>query len=153
LFRLPTRVPLIVHERRDVWGRQVRPRVAELPVRLVASRSADDLLAAVAGTTSPVIVLSLGARPVEGLDLLDRALQAAPDAIAVVLDPTGEPGLARLAREIGATLVLPTETRPPVLLDLLRRWVRLAAARAAAGGWSSAHEPEPDLLDALCPAV
>jgi hypothetical protein len=150
---LPTRVPVIVQERRGVWGRQIRPRVAGLPVRLVESRSADDLLAAVAGSACPVIVLTLGNRPAEDLDLLDRALQTAPGALTLVLDPTGQPDVARLARQIGATLVLPVETRPPVLLDLLLRWVRLAAARAEAEGWSSGNEPEPDLLASIDPAV
>jgi DNA-binding NarL/FixJ family response regulator len=150
---LPTRVPLIVHERRDVWGRQLRPHVGGLPVRLVESRSAEDLLAAAAGSAAPVILLALGSRAVEGLDLLDRVLQAAPDALVAVLEPAGEPAVTRLARQFGATLVTPAETRPPALLELLRSWVRLAVARTEADGWSAGSEPAADLLDEFCPTA
>jgi hypothetical protein len=150
---VPTCVPLVVHERRDVWGRQLRPRVAGLPARLVESRSAADLMAAIGGSACPVIVMTLGSRPAEGLDLLDRAVQAAPDALLVLMDPTGDPELARLARQLGATLVLPAETRPPVLIELLLGWICLAATRAGGDGWSSRSEPAADLIDSIGSAV
>lgn len=146
-------IPLIVHERRDHWGRHIRPRAGELSARVVETRSAADLLRAVAGTASSVIVLALGSRPAEGLELLDRVMQAAPESRVVVLDTTGDPALGRLARELGALHVLPADTRPPELLELLARWTRQATARTATAGWIAPPDRPLDPVDALLATV
>lgn len=146
---MPSPVPLILHERRDTWGRHLRPRAESLSVRLVETRSCPDLLRAVAGTAVPVVLLALDRRVAEGLRHLDQVFQLAPDALVVVLDPTGEPSVRRLASELGAVMVLPAEIRPPLLFDLLGRWLPLAATRAAAAGWVEGVDHPADSLDAL----
>lgn len=140
-------LPLVIHERLGNWARQLRPRVAAWPVRLVETRSGADLASALAGTACPIVILDLGLRPRAGLEDLDRAMQTAPLALVVVLDPESHEGVAMLARELGAALVLSGAVTPPALLALLSRWVPLAQRRTEADGWSasarSEREPEP----------
>lgn len=137
-------VPLVLHERLGNWARQLRPRLSAWPVRLVESRSASDLESALAGTACPIVILDLDLRPRAGLEDLDRAVRAAPLALLLVLDPQAHEGVAPLARELGATLVLSGVVTPPTLTALLARWIPLALRRTEADGWSVACKPEPE---------
>jgi len=138
---------LVVHERIGNWARHLRPRVAGWPVRLVETRSAADLEAAVAGVPCPLIVVDLARRPRPALEDLDRALGVAPGALALVLNPQSFDGVAVLARELGATHVIDGPATPPAVAGLLARWLPLAHQRAEAAGrpWthSPAGNPEP----------
>lgn len=138
---------LVTHERIGHWARQLRPRFADRPVRLVETRSAADLAAALAGAPWPLAVVDLARRPGAGLDDLERAIRVAPDALVLVLDPGAHEGVAPLAREIGASLVITGPTNPPAVARLLCRWLGLAGRRAEAAGWFPAPpappEPEP----------
>jgi DNA-binding NarL/FixJ family response regulator len=138
------RVPLVVHERLGTWARQLRPRVVSWPVRLIESRSAGALAAAVARAACPLVVIDLGDRPRAGLEDLDRAVRSSPNALVLVLDPTAQPSVARLARELGATHILPGTAPPPAIVALLARWLTLARRRAEADGWAGEPEPEPE---------
>lgn len=139
---MPTHLPVVIHERRGIWARQIRPRVAGWPVRVVQTRSGPALASACARAACPILVVDLTARPVDALEALDRALANAPNALSLVLEPGARPEAVALARELGATCVLPGRTLPPEVLELLGRWVPLAIARAEADGW--AVEPLAD---------
>lgn len=139
-----TSLPLIIHERLGNWARQLRPRLSAWPIRVVESRSTADLEGALAGTAFPIVVIDLSRRPRAGLEDLDRALRASPRALALVLDPGEHEGVAPLAREIGATLVLSGVATPPAVARLIARWIPLALRRAEADGWSIARKPEPE---------
>ena len=52
--------------------------------------------------------------------------------------------MATLARELGATLVLSGHVPPPVVAELLDRWLSLARRRTDADGWSARMAPEPE---------
>ncbi|HEV3167667.1 MAG TPA: hypothetical protein VGZ22_26920 [Isosphaeraceae bacterium] len=138
------RLPIITHERLGTWARQLRPRVVSWPVRLVESRSPTDLAVAMGRSACPLVVLDLGDRPRAGLEDLDRALPSAPNALILVLDPTAQPGVAPLAREIGASHVISGVATPPMVVGLLARWLPLALRRAESDGWSPMAEPEPE---------
>lgn len=142
--------PLIVHERIGTWARQLRPRVAGWPVRLVETRSASDLVAALTGSACPIGVFDLSGRFRAGLDELDRAVDLAPAGLFLAFDDTGRPELADLARELGASHVLPSTTPPPAVVAVLARWLTLARRRAEAEGWAvTPDEPRPDWLRVL----
>lgn len=144
-----TRLPLIVHERLGQWARQVRPRVAGWPVWLVETRSTEDLVQALDRSACPLVLLDLSARPHAGLEDVDRALQVSPNALLLVIDRAARPGLALVARELGATHVLQGVVPPPAVIDLLARWLPLAQRRAEADGWSVSPGPEPAAWESL----
>ncbi len=148
---MAVRLPLVIHERLGNWGRQLRPRVVGWNLRLVETRSPADLTAAVTLSACPLLVLDLADRPRVGLEDLGRAMQVAPNMLALVLDPKAYPGVAPLAREIGATHVLSGMVPPPTVASLLERWLPLARRRAEADGWSVEPEPEPEPWDDLLP--
>jgi hypothetical protein len=150
---LLVRLPLVVHERIGFWARQIRPRVVDRPVRLIESRSAPDLLAAVACSSCPILLIDLADRPAAHLDHLDRALQAAPDCLSLVLERTTDPEIHDLAIEMGATAVLPPGTTPPVVVNLLLRWIPLAQRRAERNGWTRDLAPPADPIAALLTAL
>lgn len=141
---MPPPPVLIIHERLARWARHLRPRLVGCSVRLVESRSADDLVGAARAAPCPLLLIDPHDRPGEALDALDRAFEAAPDALALVLDPGEAADFGPLARELGATLVLPARTRPPDVHELLNRWLPIARRRAAAGGWHPASETPAD---------
>jgi hypothetical protein len=147
-----TRPTVVIHERLGTWSRQLRPRLASWPIRWAETRSGPELEAAVAGPGRPIVVLDLGNRPRAGLEDLERALLAAPDALALVLDPLAHEGVPSVARELGAALVMTGVITPPSVAGLLERWLRLARRRADADGWSGDPGPEPSPWDRGGPA-
>jgi hypothetical protein len=152
-------VLLVIHERIGHWARHLRPRLADRPVRLAETRSTADLEAALvaAGVACPVVVIDLSRRVRNGLEDLGRALQLAPEALALVLDPLGHDGVALLAREIGATHVITGPTTPPTVVGLLNRWLPLAQRRGELSGWTGPAagppEPEPEPWHWLAPLL
>ncbi len=147
---------LVIHERIGTWARQLRPRLpGDPPVRLIESRSAADLDAALAGSACPVVVIDLGHRPRAGLDDLDRVLALAPDALVLVLDPKSHASAALLAREFGAAHVLSGPTTPPAVAALIARWLDLARHRTEIAGWSvsAPAPPEPEPWNWLTPLL
>ena len=135
---------VIIHERVANWSRQLRPRFQGWPIRWSETRSAPSLARASARSACPIIVVDLDRRPVAMLRDLDEALQVAPNALSMVLDPLDRDEVAATARELGATLVLPGLVVPPEVERLLRRWLPIATRRAEAEGWSASVEPEPE---------
>jgi hypothetical protein len=142
---------LVVHERLGTWGRQLRPRAVHWPVRVVETRSASELELALTGTACPIIVIDLADRLRARLEDLHRAGHVASNALTLVLDPADRPGVAALARELGATHVLSGPAPPPRVVDLLVRWLPLAKRRAGADGWSTVPAPDPEPWDGLLP--
>ncbi len=142
------RLPLVIHERHGAWSRQLRPRLAGWPIRWSESRSAADLEAALFLESCPILVVDLADRPIAGLDALGMAVVVAPNALSLVLDPGAYPGVAVVARELGATHVLSGHAPPPAVAELLARWLPLAGRRAEAEGWAagSALGSESELL-------
>lgn len=134
---------MAIHERRANWARQLRPRLADgpAPIQWAESRSAGELVAAVAGAACPVVVIDVGARPRGALEALDAAVRAAPNALVLVLDAAARPEVETFARELGATDVLGGHWPPPAVADRVARWLPLARRRAEADGWS----PNPPL--------
>src|SRR5690242_2459701 len=94
------RLPLVVHERLGVWARQLRPRTIGWPVRLVESRSAENLLAASSQSACPLVMFDLASRPLSALGELDRLMQRAPGALVLVLVPEPFDEVTTLAREL-----------------------------------------------------
>jgi hypothetical protein len=135
---------VIVHERLGEWIRQLRPRVSDRPVRWFETRSAADLEGVLTGLAFPVIVIDLRGRAASGLEDLDRAASRAPDARILVLDPEAHPGVAELARELGATHVVSGFLPPPEVADLLGRWIALALRGLEQAGWSRPTFPETE---------
>jgi hypothetical protein len=147
------RLPLVVHERLGIWARQLRPRVAAWPVHLVETRSAADLKRALARSSCPLVVLDLRDRVPAGIEDLALALQVAPNALVVVLDPSAGDGVAGLVRELGAAHVLSGVVPPPVVAELLARWLPLALHRAEADGWAPDRDPEPEPADPVAALI
>jgi DNA-binding NarL/FixJ family response regulator len=141
-----TPLVLVIHERIALWARQIRPRLADRPVRLIQTRSVSDLESVLAGSVSacPVVLIDLSGRVRNGLEGLDRALRVAPEALVLVLDPGQHEGVALLCREIGATHVIAGPVPPPDVAALLLRWLALATKRAEACGW---WRPQPETLE------
>ena len=138
---------LVVHERRGVWGRQLRPRLAGQPVRVFETRLRAELEENVTRSARPILVVVLDDRPAQAVEDMAHALAVAPGALTLVLDPRAHPLLAAAARELGATLVLPGSTPPPVVAELLVRWTALARRRADGDGWWPG--PPPATLDTI----
>ncbi len=136
---------MILHERLGNWARQLRPRLYDLPIRWFETRSIADLDAVLTGVASPIVLIDLGSRPAAGLLGLRAILRRASDARILVLDPEVHHEAAGLARELGATHLIPGFVPPPVVASLLRRWVKLAQRRIEHRGWSRALTPDPEL--------
>jgi AmiR/NasT family two-component response regulator len=128
---------VVTHERRATWARHLRPRLAAAgAVRWVESRSGSDLVRAVRGEPSPVVVIDVADRPRAMLEDLDRAAEACPTGLFLVLDPESHPGVTPLAFELGATLVMAGVIPPPRVAAMVLRWLPLARRRAEEAGWS-----------------
>jgi hypothetical protein len=138
-------VTVVVHERVAKWARQVRPHLAVHPARLIETRGAGELVAAVRQSAGAILLVDLADRPSVHLDHLDGALRANPGALSVVFERTADEGVRQLAREIGATVILPFRTTPPVVLGLLDWWIPLSLRRARDAGWT----PEPVEADPI----
>jgi len=139
-----TVTPLVIHERKGTWGRQLRPRVAGWPIRPVETRSEADLVAAARLHPFPLAVFDLSERQVSILADLATFLDHSPRAISLVLDPAKIPEAAEIAWECGATLVRSGLTRPPEVMDLLAHWSALSRQRADADGWFPADPADED---------
>ena len=146
---------LVIHERRDTWARHLRPRLLAWPIRWAETRSAADLESALAGAACPIVVIDLARRVRAGLEDLDRAMQSAPTALVLVLDPAAHEGVSVLARELGATHVISGVATPPAVADLLARWLPLAQRQAEGEGWSHAPPsvPGPEPWNWLTPLL
>ncbi len=140
-----SRLTLVIHERVGNWARHIRPRSVDWQARVIETRSGIELEAACAHSACPLLVIDLGNRLRQGLEDMDRGLLAAPNALSLVLASGDRPGLTTLARELGATHVLAGQVPPPIVLDLLSRWVILATRRTEDDGWSV--PPRVDLTD------
>jgi len=139
---------VVTHERLGTWARQLRPRLASAgPQRWTETRSGADLARVVEGTVAPLVVIDLADRPRAMLEDLDDAVQAAPEGLFLVLDPKHHPGVAGLARELGATLVFSGWTAPPQVAELLMRWLPLARIRSERDGWAAPVDPEPEFWE------
>ena len=136
---------VIIHERQGSWSRRLRHRFDRSTVRWAETRSTSALVEASRRSACPMVVLDLGDHPERSLEDLDALTTAAPDAFTLVLDPGSHPDVAPIARELGATLVLPGVVVPPEVAALLRRWLPLAGGRVLASGWwpKPLADPEP----------
>jgi hypothetical protein len=143
---------LITHERLARWARQLRARLAGLPIELVETRSRADLLHALARHPAPLLLLDLEHRPIEALDDLEAAMAAVPEVRALVLDPGRLPEVPGLCREVGAVEVLSGPVPPPVIAGRLARLLALSRERFGQDGWCPPGprrgEPGLDALDA-----
>jgi hypothetical protein len=139
-----TRVAVILHERLGHWNRQLRPRLHDRPIRWFESRSRADLDSLLTGLACPVVLIDLGLHPAAGLHDLERVLERAPDARALVLDPEDHDEVAGLARELGATHVASGYVPPPFVASLLARWIELAQRRIERDGWSRTSFPKTE---------
>jgi hypothetical protein len=146
---------LVIHERLGVWARQLRPRLADGSVRVVESRSPDDLARVLLDGSGvcPIVLIDLTRRIRAGLEDLDLARRSAPDALILILDPELIDGVALLARELGATDVLSGPATPPQVLRIVTRWLPLSRLRAESSGWASTagEPPEPEPWNWLTP--
>ncbi len=134
---------LVIHERLGYWARHLKPRLVGWPIAWAETRSTADLEAALRATACPIVVIDVADRPLAAMEDLDRAMQTAPDALALVLDPR-DYGVAPVALELGASHVMTGGVVPPAVADFLTRWVRLAQTRNEADGWSLPAEAEPE---------
>lgn len=133
-----TRVALVLHERfgTATWSAQLRPRLAGLPVRWFETRSHADLVEALTGQACPVVLIDLRNSPAEGLADLAWVSRLSSAARVLLLDPVGHEEVADLARELGATHAISGFVPPPVVANLLARWIDLAVRQSDREGWS-----------------
>jgi hypothetical protein len=136
------RAVVIVHERLGRWYRQLRPRLSDLPARWFEIRSPDDLGEVLEGLAFPVALIDLNRQPLDGLDALNLINTRAPGARTLVLDPDAHVGASDLARELGATHVCTGFAPPPLVADLIARWITLAGRGLDSAGWSRTTFPE-----------
>lgn len=139
----PPPVALILHERRGVWSRSLRPRMRDQPIRWFESRSTANLLDAARGLTAPVALIDLGDEPYGPLEDLTRLIEVAPSARSLVLDPLERPEVAESARALGASHLISGFAPPPEVAELLGRWIRIAADETARQGWSRPLPADP----------
>ena len=135
---------MILHERLGNWVRQLRPRLQNQPVRWFETRTVADLDGVLTGLACPVVLIDLGKNPASGLAALEQVLLRSPDARVLVLDPEAHPGVAGVARELGATYVISGFVPPPRLAELMARWITLALRHIDKSGWSRTAVPESD---------
>ena len=143
------RITTIVHERVSSWGRQLRPRLVDRPVRFVETRSTEELEDAAIGSACPIVVIVVPRRVRGGLEALSRLRGVAPGALCLVVEAPPVPGFAAMARELSASLVLASPTLPPDVMSWLDRWIPLALARSRAAGWSEDARTDPEPWEAL----
>ena len=139
---LLVRTAVIVHERLGRWYRQLRPRLSDRPVRWFETRSTGDLDPILPGLACPVVLIDLARQPVDGLDALSLVSTRAPGARTLVLDPDADVDARNLARELGATRICTGFTPPPLVADLIGRWIALAMRGLESAGWSRSTFPE-----------
>jgi hypothetical protein len=139
-----TRVAVILHERLGNWARELRPRLQGETIRWYETRSQADLDQVLTGLSFPVVLIDLGKHPAAGLKDLNRIVERAPDARILVLDPESQAEAAGLARELGATHVASGVVPPPVVADLLARWITLAELHKDRDGWSETPFPQSE---------
>ncbi|HEU5118322.1 MAG TPA: hypothetical protein VFT74_17020 [Isosphaeraceae bacterium] len=145
---MPTQV-LAIHERLGNWARQIRPRVASWPVRVVETRSASDLATALRQSACPLAIVDLDRWPARMLSDLERVREDSADALILVLDPDSTPGVSFLARELGATLVRSGFVSPVEVEGLLGRWLSVSRRRQSLAGWTDEAEAEPEPWDVI----
>jgi hypothetical protein len=135
------RVAVILYERLGNWARQLRPRLCDQPLRWFETRSPTDLEGVLAGLASPVVLIDLGRHVAAGLEAVDLVGRRAPDARILVLDPEAHRPMPGLARELGATHVVSGFVPPPVIAELIARWIALARRSLEQTGWSRTTFP------------
>lgn len=133
---------VILHERRGYWNRHLRPRLAHRAVRWVETRSTADLDNALKLAARPLVLIDLGHRLRDGLVDLIRVAERAPLASILVMERLDRPGVAALARELGATHVMSGTVPPPTVASLLERWISLSCKQSQHDGWSPQPYPE-----------
>ncbi len=84
----------------------------------------------------PILLVDLEHRPVEALGDLEAALAAAPETLAIVVDPQRLPEVRWLCRELGAVDVLSGPVPPPTVADRLTRLHALMIERLPRNGWT-----------------
>ena len=139
-----TRVAVIVHERLGNWVRQLRPRLYDQPVRWFETRSSTDLEGVLTGLAYPVVLVDLGRHAAAGLKDLGLVSLRAPDARILELDPEVNPQVPEVARDLGATHVVSGFVPPPVIAELIARWIALARRGIEHAGWSRTTFPETE---------
>ena len=133
---------MILHGCLGKWARQLRPRLHDLPIRLIETRSRADLEAILTGLACPVVLIDPGKHVANGLIDIELVLTKAPDALVLVNNPESNPEVGSLARELGATHVLSGFVPPPHVACLLLRWILLARRQIEHDGWSRTSAPE-----------
>jgi hypothetical protein len=136
------RAAVIVHERLGKWYRQLRPRLSGLSARWFETRSPGDLGEVLEGLAFPVVLIDLGRQPLDGLAALNLICTRAPGARTLVLEPDAHADARDLARELGATHVCSGFIPPPLVADLIARWIALAGRGVDSAGWSRTTFPE-----------
>jgi hypothetical protein len=136
------RAAVIVHERLGRWYRQLRPRLSDRPIRWFETRSTGDLDGVLRELAFPVVLIDLGRQALDGLEALSVTVTRAPGARTLVLDPESYEDAAIAARELGATHVCRGFTPPPLVAELIARWIALALRGVDSAGWSRSTFPE-----------
>jgi hypothetical protein len=134
---------VVLHERSGSWAGQLRPRLGDVPARWFETRSTVDLLAAVAGRASPVVLIEAGTDAEPALRDLTRVAASASAPLILFLDPRARPEVLRAARELGATLAETGRITPPEAADHMERWIGLAARAIEREGWTRAVTADP----------
>ena len=137
-----TRVPVILDERLGNWIRQLRPRLHDRPVRWFETRSAKELETLLTGLAFPLVLINLGRSGMDRLNDISLVSSRVPEARILVLDPEAQSGASTVARELGATQVFSGFVPPPIVAELLSRWIEFAQRGIERSGWSRSQFPE-----------
>ena len=93
---------LVVHEAGRRWIDGLRSRLARLPVRVRHSASARDALEIVRREQRCIVLLELGRRPLDTLDLLEQIGGLPHELTVIVLARSDQADLEIPTRELGA---------------------------------------------------
>ncbi|GIW88450.1 MAG: hypothetical protein KatS3mg108_2774 [Isosphaeraceae bacterium] len=149
----PSPLPLIIHEPRTFWARQLRARSATWPVHCHETRSLDDLLSLLPNQPFGLLVIDSGNNPASALEHLAAASLHLKNWLILFIVSHDDPQLATLARTLGASHVVASPIPPPVVASLLHRWLKLSLTRRDRSGWVGQPNPSADAwLDELLPS-
>lgn len=134
---------VVLHERLGGWARQLRPRLAGSPARWIETRSTAELLVAITGGASPVILIEASQDPEGNLREVALVVERGGSPLVLFIDPLDRSDVMDLGRELGATLTVGGRCTPPEVAELIGRWIGLSARANAREGWSRPRPADP----------
>jgi DNA-binding NtrC family response regulator len=128
---------VVVYETGRRWIDHVRARMAPWPVRVRHATSVSDCLQLLRGSRGTTLLVELGARPIDALELVQQTRDHDPESAVIVVGGASQASLELPAREFGAVEFVCGPVQPIELADLIERVV-----------WSRLDRPLPPAIEA-----